>query len=140
MKRLLLVAVAILAAGCGGGDDAGTSTTGHEGTPVVVYFLRDGQVWPVERQSHGDGAGADSAMSQLLVGPTEEESELGLTSEVPSEGITRTSIASVSVNVPCVGHVFSMTTPPSRSTICAGISPWCTATSSSTDCAPLRIR
>ena len=49
-------------------------------------------------------------------------------------------MASVSVNVPCVGQVFSMTTLPSRSKMCALISPACSLTSESSDCSPERIR
>src|SRR5450755_1348858 len=49
-------------------------------------------------------------------------------------------IASVSVNVPWIWHVFSITTFPSRSTMWALISPTCSLTSDSTDCSPDRIR
>jgi hypothetical protein len=49
-------------------------------------------------------------------------------------------MASVSVNVPCVAHVFSMMTLPSRSTICALISPVCPLISESSDCSPERMR
>ncbi len=49
-------------------------------------------------------------------------------------------MASVSVNVPWIGQVFSMITLPSRSTMCALISPTCSFTSDSTACSPERIR
>src|SRR3954466_8741336 len=50
------------------------------------------------------------------------------------------SMASVSVKVPWIGHVFSTITWPFRSTICALISPTCSLTSVSIDCSPDRIR
>ena len=88
MKAALLVLAAalVLAAGCGDGDDAGSeTTTGHEATPVTVYFLRDGKVWPVSREAHqADEAAA--AMDELVGGPSsDEESDLELTSEVTGE-------------------------------------------------------
>ncbi len=99
----LVLALTALAAGCGGGgesaDTEATDTNGHEGVPVVVYFLRDGQVWPVERMSHLGAGDARSAMSELLEGPTDDESELGLTSEVPSDGITRTTVSGGTASV-----------------------------------------
>jgi Immunoglobulin-like domain of bacterial spore germination/Sporulation and spore germination len=80
-RVVLLLAAAVALAGCGGDDDAATDTTGHEGEAVVVYFLRDGQVWPVEREIHtGD------AIDALYDGPTDEEaSELELTTELPED-------------------------------------------------------
>ena len=50
------------------------------------------------------------------------------------------SMASVSVNVPWMGQVFSTMTEPLRSTIWALISPTCSLTSVSTDCSPDRMR
>ena len=49
-------------------------------------------------------------------------------------------IASVSVNVPCIGQVFSIRTLPSRSMMWASISATCSLTSDSIDCSPERIR
>ena len=49
-------------------------------------------------------------------------------------------MASVSVNVPCVGQVFSTMTLPSRSTMCALISPTFSLTREAMDCSPARIR
>src|SRR5215211_521335 len=50
------------------------------------------------------------------------------------------SIASTSEKVPCCGHVFSTRIRPSRSTICALISPTCSVVSVWTSCSPLRMR
>jgi Immunoglobulin-like domain of bacterial spore germination len=81
-RALGLLAVVVALAGCGGGDDAATDTTVHEGETVVAYFLRDGKVWPVERLS-------DDVMGALYSGPTEEEaSELGLTTAIPEEDVS----------------------------------------------------
>lgn len=83
----MLALVAALA-GCGGSDDAAT-------TPVKVYFLRDGQVWPVARDV--DEADKVAATTEaLLAGPTEEERALGLTSEAsdaPASELSRAGLA-----------------------------------------------
>jgi Immunoglobulin-like domain of bacterial spore germination/Sporulation and spore germination len=96
MKRALSVLLAaLLVAGCGEGDSTGTgtgdeTTTGHEVTPITVYFLRDDQVWPVRREVHAPGS--EAAMDELLAGPGDAESELDLTTAVPEEG-AETSVA-----------------------------------------------
>ena len=84
---LVLFAVAILAAGCGGGDEVQTTdatpTTAGGTLDVGVYFLRDGKVWPVLRDVETPGV-ASAAVAELLLGPTEqEETELELTTAVP---------------------------------------------------------
>jgi hypothetical protein len=83
-----VLAVVAALAGCGGGDDAAA-------TPVKVYFLRDGQVWPVARDV--DDADEVAATTEaLLAGPTEEERALGLTSEasdVPASELSREGLA-----------------------------------------------
>jgi germination protein M len=89
IRVLGVFAAAVALAGCGGGDDAATETTGHEGETVVVYFLRDGQVWPVEREIHtGD------AIDALYGGPTDDEaSELELTTELPEDEVSEATVA-----------------------------------------------
>lgn len=91
MKRALLAfAVAVFVAGCGG-DDGGESQSPYKGTPttpaetttVRVYFLRDGKVWPVQREAVGVAVGAQ-ALQELSRGPTEQESaDLGFSSVLP---------------------------------------------------------
>ena len=73
--------VALLAAGCGGNGDADDPETG-DGTAAVVYFLRDGKVWPVFQEAGEAEAGMAEALS---AGPTGEASELGLETEVPED-------------------------------------------------------
>jgi Immunoglobulin-like domain of bacterial spore germination/Sporulation and spore germination len=77
--------------GCGNGDDAAvttdaeTTTTSVESARVRVYFLRDGQVWPVAREI-GDVLFDDIALDQLLAGPNDDEMQLGLETALP-EGL-----------------------------------------------------
>lgn len=88
MKRLLLLLVVAALAGCGGSDDEATA-------PVKVYFLRDGQVWPVAREVDANDRVA-ATTEALLAGPTDEERELGLTSEAsddPASELSREGLA-----------------------------------------------
>ena len=82
MRRLLpLLFVAVLIAGCGD-DSASDTSTAAETTSVSVYFLRDGKVWPVQREV--ESADLPNAANQaLLHGPTQAEQDIGLTTEVP---------------------------------------------------------
>ena len=94
MKRVLVVlAVALTIGGCSNSDDAVTEegatstltfTSPVETAEIGVYFLRDGKVWPAQREVTG---GAESAaIAELLLGPIEqEESELGLETSVPED-------------------------------------------------------
>lgn len=91
--RVALALAALVAglalAGCG--DDAGetteteTTTTSVESARLSVYFLRDGQVWPVAREV-GDVLFDDIALDQLLAGPNADEMQLGLETALP-EGL-----------------------------------------------------
>jgi sporulation and spore germination protein len=94
----LLLAAALLFAGCAGGDEgAGSTVTVTSTIPsaemmeVRVYFLREGKVWPVLRQVAETEAVASAALTELQGGPTEmETSDLGFTSAVAADfqGVT----------------------------------------------------
>ena len=86
MRRLLpLLFVAVLIAGCGD-DSASDTSTAAETTSVSVYFLRDGKVWPVQREV--ESVDLPTAANQaLLDGPTQAEQDIGLTTEV-SDGMS----------------------------------------------------
>jgi germination protein M len=88
VKRALLLAVVagLLVAGCGDDSASETTTTASETTSVRVYFLRDGKVWPVQREIVVDGLMNRLLFNELEEGPTQEERELGFTSEVPADG------------------------------------------------------
>jgi hypothetical protein len=90
-RAFLLVAAALLPAGCGGDDDStDTSATDTVTLPASgagrVYWLRDGQVWPVARVVEGtndSGTLVAEAIEQLLRGPTDQEaSELALSTAI----------------------------------------------------------
>ena len=89
MTRLAFVLAALaLLAGCGGEDDeAGggeTTTVPAETAEIRVYFLRDGEVWPVRREVDTTGGEANAAIAALLQGPTaQEEADLELTTAIP---------------------------------------------------------
>ena len=101
MRRLALLAVLALLAGCGGDADddtaaPGTPTTTAEAlttaatdaepepaqSRVAVYFLRDEKLGVGARQAEGE-AGARGALEALLAGPSDEERGAGLTTEIP---------------------------------------------------------
>jgi len=92
VKLLLLLAVAVLlAAGCGGDEEAtptdtGTTTVPAETTELGVYWLRDGKVWPARREVGQTRAIAQAALDELLAGPTEQEgAELEFTTAIPED-------------------------------------------------------
>ncbi len=77
-RALIGLVVLALMAGCGGDDE----TT----TQARVYFLRDGQVWPVAREVEGDQV-ESAALSALFEGPTSDEQErLGVETAIPGGG------------------------------------------------------
>ena len=91
------LALGLLAAGCDGGSsspapppsETGTPTSTGETTPpatssVAVYFLHDGKVSPVRRSIAATPAVARAAMTELLDGPTNEESANGLATAIPA--------------------------------------------------------
>jgi germination protein M len=88
--RAALAVLALVAGlalvGCGDDDEGATTTdtttTSVESTQVRVYFLRDGRVWPVAR-GVGDVLFDEIALDQLVGGPTQDETELGLETALP---------------------------------------------------------
>lgn len=91
MKLLLLVLLAagLLVAGCGDDEatttDTGTTTEPAETVSARIYWLRDGQVWPVQRDVSGTGQ-VNAALAALLEGPTEEEeAELEATTAIAED-------------------------------------------------------
>jgi hypothetical protein len=90
---LLALLVGLVLVACGGDDEsAETDTTPIPTESVRAYFLRDGTVWPVRRDSPGDSL--RSALDALLRGPTEEEAtQLEATTAIPGG----TSLEDVSV-------------------------------------------
>lgn len=86
-RALILLVVLVLAAGCGNGDepettDTETTTTSVETARLRVYFVRDGKVWPVVREV-GDMLVDDVAIDELLRGPDDDETEIGLETALP---------------------------------------------------------
>ena len=95
-----IVLGAAFAAGCGGGGsspapptatETGTTTSTSTAAPtppatssVAVYFLRDGKVSPVRRSIAATPAVARAAVTELLDGPTSEESANGLATAIPA--------------------------------------------------------
>jgi germination protein M len=82
--------LALLVAGCGGGDDGttdtGTTTAPAETTDLRVYWLRDGKVWPALREIGQTDALAQEALDELLAGPTEQEgADLQFTTAIPED-------------------------------------------------------
>ena len=102
MRRLAILVVLALLAGCGGDNDDDTATPGGS-TPtgtapapttstdpepepaqsrVAVYFLRGEKLGVGARQAEGEAV-ARAALEALLEGPSDEEREAGLTTEIP---------------------------------------------------------
>ena len=95
--RLSPIAFVLVAAACGGGGGATTTkataptTTPAETTSVRVYFLLHGKVQPVERTVPKTNAVATAAYTELLRGPTRDETGIGLTTALgtsPGSGWT----------------------------------------------------
>jgi hypothetical protein len=88
IRLALALAALALVAGCSGdGEEAGggETTTGPALTAEArVYFLREGEVWPVHREIDTTGSEATAVIEALLQGPTaQEESDLDLSTAVP---------------------------------------------------------
>ena len=92
----MAVAGALLAAGCGDDEEAGTQAR--------VYFLQQGKVWPVDREIEASDDMTTALARELADGPTEQEQELmGLTTEVPESQDEQLSDAGLAQ------YVFTMT-------------------------------
>jgi germination protein M len=109
MRRLVLLAAALLAAGCGSAEEqAGPAVTTTSSAPlpatteatpppapseptpppagttwISVYFLRDGRIAAAHRDVPATRALARAALEALAAGPSEEERRAGLTTSVP---------------------------------------------------------
>ena len=80
MKHALIaVAVALLGVGCTGGADDESAVGGR------VYLVRDGKIWPVHRDAPLAGDAADEIVEELLLGPSEDELQLGMTTALPDD-------------------------------------------------------
>src|SRR5215471_16472492 len=94
LSPIALVLV-VTAAACGGGGSKTVTVTVTTSTPsstatgastsLRVYFLLNGKVQPVLRTVPQTTAVAGAALNALLGGPTAQEQQLGLSSQVSSE-------------------------------------------------------
>ena len=125
----LVLLVALVLAGCGGGDEEATqtetttATTPVATTEVSVYWLLDGKVWPVSREVPETEAVAEAALRQLLVGPTqEEETQLSFSSAIPDDteldsvtvedGVARVDLSAELPHEPLAQVVYTVTQFP----------------------------
>src|SRR5215216_547446 len=107
-----LLALTLVAAGCGGSDDETSgseapppppppppATTSTKPEPIVgaadvgVYFVRDDELGFAQRSVAVTPLIAKATLEELLAGPTAEEKEAGLTSDIPPN----TEVVSVDV-------------------------------------------
>jgi germination protein M len=95
-----LLALVVLAAGCGGSEEQATNEPAApplpapattetrpadtEVRPVAVYFVRDSRLGAANRLVTSTPAIGRAALEQLLAGPTEAERAAGLASDIPS--------------------------------------------------------
>lgn len=81
-RVVLLAALALLAAGCGG-DAAAPEETSEATEGFAVYFMRGEELAPVYRETEDTQAIPAAAAGALLLGPTPEEREAGFGTSVP---------------------------------------------------------
>jgi germination protein M len=138
--RLSPIAVTLVVAACGGGGGtktvtvtqtvtASTSTApGPTATSLRVYFLLNGKVQPVLRTVSKTTAVAGAALNALLQGPTQQERQIGLSTQVSSEAswnVDRTGgVLTLHGDVPSgpalAQVVFTLTQFPSSTTVSIG--------------------
>ncbi len=70
----------LFAVGCGDEVTAPAEASGGR-----VYLLQDGKVWPVYRDAPLAGDAADEIVAELLLGPSDEELERGMTTALPDD-------------------------------------------------------
>lgn len=61
---------------------AGCGADGSDVTKARVYFLRDGKVWPVEREVAATADLSDAVTRSLVAGPSDEEKDAGFATAV----------------------------------------------------------
>jgi hypothetical protein len=96
--RLSPIALVLVAAACGGGGGSKTTTTSSPTTTPTtttttptgttsfrVYFLLNGKVQPVARTVPSTRAVATAAYTELVKGPTLQETGIGLTTSMPAD-------------------------------------------------------
>jgi hypothetical protein len=124
MRRLLPLALVLVAAGCG---DSKSSTTGAPGTTtsatppptaptssttapqpklaIRVYFVRDGRVSPVRRLVPSTPAVGQAALEELRGGPTSDERASGLSTAIGNLRLTGLSIQDGEADLGDLTHV-----------------------------------
>jgi germination protein M len=125
-RLALVLAVALLAAGCGNDDGETTDTTTTtttaptETTELRVYWLLDGKVWPAAREVEPTVAVAESALEELLAGPTEQElTDLDYTTAIPDgteilevtvdDGVAKVELSAELPDEPLAQVVYTLT-------------------------------
>jgi hypothetical protein len=94
VKKLLVVALALLVSACGVKPtpviQAGPAPTlrnapnSGQGADIILYFVIDGRMTPVTRPA-SRSVGVDTALSLLLAGPTYAEAAAGYTTMLPRD-------------------------------------------------------
>ena len=80
-RGLVAFIVILLAVGCGE-DEVPPPAEASGGR---VYLLLDGKVWPAFRDAPLTGDAADEIVEELLLGPSDEELERGMTTALPDD-------------------------------------------------------
>jgi Immunoglobulin-like domain of bacterial spore germination/Sporulation and spore germination len=124
MRRLLLLALVVVAAGCGDSKSSPTagSTTTTSATPaptaptssttapqpklaIRVYFVRDGRVSPARRLVPNTPAVGQAALEELRTGPTADERASGLSTAIGRLRLTGLSIQDGEADLGDLTHV-----------------------------------
>jgi hypothetical protein len=127
VRRLFLVALVLVAAGCGKSSSNGgrgtttsavppppttptttTTATTNASQPklaIRVYFVRDGRVAPVRRLVPSTPAVGQSALDELSRGPTTDERAAGLSTAIGSLRLTGLAISNGEADLGELTHV-----------------------------------